>query len=117
MVDFRKLDSLGFDAESAKERFINSEEFYFSCMKIYLRANDIENLTELCREQDWAKALECVHMMKGSTGNLALNGLFSHYSRMTELFRVGEPEKAVEMLPEAQNMEKKLRAAAGPLGE
>lgn len=87
MVDFHKLRELGFDSENAKERFLGSEEFYFSCMKIYIRANDIAKLTELCRACDWENALECVHTMKGSTGNLALYGLYSHYSAMTDLFR------------------------------
>ena len=91
MVDFHKLRELGFDSENAKERFLGSEEFYFSCMKIYIRANDIAKLTELCRACDWENALECVHTMKGSTGNLALYGLYSHYSAMTDLFRSGEP--------------------------
>lgn len=113
MVDFRQLDALGFDSASAKERFIGSEEFYFSCLKIYLRADEISRLTELCGAGQWDKALQCVHMMKGSTGNLALNGLFGHYSAMTELFRAGEPEKAAGMLPQAQQMEAALRAAAG----
>ena len=94
MVDFHKLRELGFDSENAKERFLGSEEFYFSCMKIYIRANDIAKLTELCRACDWENALECVHTMKGSTGNLALYGLYSHYSAMTDLFRSGEPLKA-----------------------
>ena len=53
MVDFHKLRELGFDSETAKERFLGSEEFYFSCMKIYIRANDIAKLTELCRACDW----------------------------------------------------------------
>lgn len=66
MVDFHKLRELGFDSENAKERFLGSEEFYFSCMKIYIRANDIAKLTELCRACDWENALECVHTMKGS---------------------------------------------------
>lgn len=89
MVDFHKLRELGFDSENAKERFLGSEEFYFSCMKIYIRANDIAKLTELCRACDWENALECVHTMKGSTGNLALYGLYSHYSAMTRPFPLG----------------------------
>lgn len=93
MVDFHKLRELGFDSENAKERFLGSEEFYFSCMKIYIRANDIAKLTELCRACDWENALECVHTMKGSTGNLALYGLYSHYSAMTDLFRAGDGRK------------------------
>ena len=116
MVDFHKLRELGFDSENAKERFLGSEEFYFSCMKIYNRANDIAKLTELCRACDWENALECVHTMKGSTGNLALYGLYSHYSAMTDLFRAGEPLKAASMLPEAQEMEEKMRSAAGFYG-
>lgn len=116
MVDFRKLGELGFDAESAKERFLGSEDFYFSCMKIYIRANDIARLTELCRACDWENALECVHMMKGSTGNLALDGLYSHYSAMTDFFRAGEPLKAASLLPQAQAMEEKMRSAAGFYG-
>ena len=75
MVDFHKLRELGFDSENAKERFLGSEEFYFSCMKIYIRANDIAKLTELCRACDWENALECVHTMKGSTGNLAYSDI------------------------------------------
>ena len=86
MVDFHKLRELGFDSENAKERFLGSEEFYFSCMKIYIRANDIAKLTELCRACDWENALECVHTMKAS------------------------------MLPEAQEMEEKMRSAAGFYG-
>ncbi|HCS02776.1 MAG TPA: hypothetical protein DIV52_10195 [Ruminococcaceae bacterium] len=116
MVDFHKLRELGFDSENAKERFLGSEEFYFSCMKIYIRANDIAKLTELCRACDWENALECVHTMKGSTGNLALYGLYSHYSAMTDLFRSEEPLKAASMLPEAQEMEEKMRSAAGFYG-
>lgn len=116
MVDFHKLRELGFDSENAKERFLGSEEFYFSCMKIYIRANDIAKLTELCRACDWENALECVHTMNGSTGNLALYGLYSHYSAMTDLFRSGEPLKAASLLPEAQEMEEKMRSAAGFYG-
>ena len=116
MVDFHKLRELGFDSENAKERFLGSEEFYFSCMKIYIRANDIAKLTELCRACDCENALECVHTMKGSTGNLALYGLYSHYSAMTDLFRSGEPLKAASLLPEAPEMEEKMRSAAGFYG-
>ena len=116
MVDFHKLRELGFDSENAKERFLGSEDFYFSCMKIYIRANDIAKLTELCRACDWENALECVHTMKGSTGNLALYGLYSHYSAMTDLFRAGKPLKAASLLPEAQEMEEKMRSAAGFYG-
>lgn len=54
--------------------------------------------------------------MKGSTGNLALFGLYSHYSAMTDLFRAGEPLKAASLLPEAQEMEEKMRSAAGFYG-
>ena len=85
-------------------------------MKIYIRANDIAKLTELCRACDWENALECVHTMKGSTGNLALYGLYSHYSAMTDLVRSGEPLKAASLLPEAQEMEEKMRSAAGFYG-
>lgn len=113
MVDFRRLGELGFDPETAKERFLGSEEFYFACIKIYIRNNDIARLSELCAARDWERALDCVHTMKGSAGNLALNGMFSHYSAMTELFRAGEPEKAASLLPQAQSMERTLRSAAG----
>ena len=117
MVDFRKLDELGFDPASAKERFLGREELYFSCLKIYIRTNDIARLTELCSTKNRDEAVKCVHTMKGSTGNLALNSMYALYSKMTELFRAGEPEKAVSMLPRALEMEEKLRAAAGITAE
>mgnify|MGYP002582747115 CR=1 FL=1 len=116
MVDFRQLDELGIDEAEARERFMDSEEFYSACMKIYIRTNNIAKLSALCAAGDWAGALDCVHTMKGSTGNLALYGLYSHYSAMTDLFRSGEPLKAASLLPEAQEMEEKMRSAAGFYG-
>ena len=35
---------------------------------------------------------------------------------MTDLFRSGEPLKAASLLPEAQEMEEKMRSAAGFYG-
>lgn len=53
---------------------------------------------------------------EGLHRNLALYGLYSHYSAMTDLFRSGEPLKAASLLPEAQEMEEKMRSAAGFYG-
>ena len=36
--------------------------------------------------------------------------------KMTDLFRAGEPLKAASLLPEAQEMEEKMRSAAGFYG-
>lgn len=113
MVDFRQLDELGIDEAEARERFMDSEEFYSACMKIYIRTNNIAKLSALCAAGDWAGALDCVHTMKGAVGNLSLKKLYKHYAEMTDFFRDGEPEKAADMLSDALLMESVMRRAAG----
>ena len=113
MIDFKKLEKLGVDRCEAEKRFLGSQEFYLKCIFIYFRTNDISLLERLCAEKDWQKALKCVHALKGSAGNMAFRRLYEIYAQMTDDFRAGEPEKALELLPAAVELEKALREAAG----
>ena len=113
MVDFSELERLGLDRREVQERFGGKESFFIKCMTIYFNTNNIERLEELCAAGNWDEALECVHTMKGSVGNLAFMPLFDIYCGMTEAFRDGMPQKAAEMLPGAVELERELRAAAG----
>lgn len=113
MVDFKRLESLGYDSVCAEKRFRGSEEFYTACMNIYFHTDDISRLERLCRDKCWDEALDCVHTLKGASGNLAFTTLYNIYSDMTEHFRAGNPEKALTMLKSARELENALREAAG----
>ena len=113
MVDFDRLEALGYDPKQVEKRFMGKWEFYEKCINIYFNTNDIARLEQLCAEKDWDNALECVHALKGSAGNMAFVPLYEIYSEMTENFRAGEPEKATALLPSAVELEKSLREAAG----
>ncbi|MGN1108859.1 MAG: Hpt domain-containing protein [Oscillospiraceae bacterium] len=92
---------------------MGNQDFYIRCLNIYFRTNDIARLEQFCAQKDWQQAFKCVHTLKGSAGNMALERLYEIYSEMTEYFRSGDAEDAVKLLPAAVELEKALREAAG----
>ncbi|MGN1338723.1 MAG: Hpt domain-containing protein [Oscillospiraceae bacterium] len=113
MVDMDRMVELGLNLDQASKRFLGNRDFHMKCIKIYFDTNDIALLEQLCADKNWSKAMECAHTLKGSSGNMAFETLFRIYSEMTDLFRAGENEAAVALLPSAVELEKGLREAAG----
>ena len=112
-MDLEKMEQLGFDLKTAQKRFQGNMSFFEKCINIYFKTNDIARLERLCSEENWQEALKCVHSLKGSAGNMAFMKLYKIYSDMTESFRAGDVENALELLSVAVELEKALREAAG----
>lgn len=112
-MDLEKMELLGLDRKTAEKRFQGNMSLFERCVNIYFRTNEIANLERLCVEKNWQQAQQCVHSLKGSAGSMAFIRLYDIYSEMTENFRDGEPQEALERLPAAVELEKALREAAG----
>lgn len=52
------------------------------------------------KNEDWEEAFRAAHTLKGVCQNLGFTRLYRSISAMTELFRGGKREEAVQMLPQ-----------------
>lgn len=85
MID--KLKNLGADIEEAMRRFQGNEALY---KRLLLKFPDQAvklNATALFEAEDYDKALENVHTLKGLAANLSLANLYEAYSEVVDFLR------------------------------
>ncbi len=107
MKDWKeRLREYGADLEGAMERLGDDWEFYYSCL-VYLWQDEqyvfLQNHWErvqygevqLCTDE----VFDAVHTLKGVTGNLGLNPLYTVLSQLTEELRAGREAGARACYP------------------
>lgn len=95
-----ELNALGVDTEDALKRFMNNAPLYERMLgKLPENIRKLEVLP-FFEAQDYQKALENAHTLKGVTGNLSLTPLYRAYADIVSLLRTNQPEKARNVLEE-----------------
>ena len=84
---FLDMVSWGFDKDGALERFLGDEELYVSCLNSFVKDLEISDLEEAISKKEYKKVFEISHSIKGVSGNLGLNPIFSSSSDIVELVR------------------------------
>ena len=80
-----KIQLLGADLEDAMRRFQGNEALY---KRLLLKFPD------QAAKENYDKALENVHTMKGLAANLSLSNLYDAYSEVVDLLRSGKYTEA-----------------------
>lgn len=85
MID--KLKNLGADIEDAMRRFQGNEGLYKRLLVKFPEQAQNLNAAEYFEKEDYEKALENVHTLKGLAANLSLANLYEAYSEVVNLLR------------------------------
>ena len=101
---FDELKSLGVDVDEGKERVMGDADLYTMMLDMFVTAIDT---TPIQPEDFDAPALDDliakVHTLKGTTGNLSIQPLFTRYTKSLGLLREGKAAEAkatyLELLP------------------
>ena len=99
-----ELKGLGVDVDEGMERVMNDKDLYTMMLDMFVTAIDT---TPIQPEDFDGGALDDVigkiHTLKGTTGNLSIQPLFTRYTQSLTLLREGKPAEAkaayLELLP------------------
>ena len=108
---FDELKSLGVDVDEGKERVMGDEDLYTMMLDMFVTAIDT---TPIQPEDFDGGALDDliakVHTLKGTTGNLSIQPLFTRYTQSLGLLREGKSAQAKEVYLELLPLQNKILA-------
>lgn len=87
-----KLVALGCDVAGAMDRFLEDEEFYFSCYDKFMEDPGFAQLKNELNDHDVKAAFDCAHALKGVIANLGLSSLYDRIVEIVEPLRAGTDE-------------------------
>jgi len=86
-MEFKDLSDWGVDLKETLSRFIDDKDFYVSCLHIFTSEDEFEVLDDSIKKEDYQKAFEVAHSLKGLTGNLGLTPLYEKLCIFVESLR------------------------------
>ncbi len=92
----------GGDYDAVLGRF-HREETIRKFVYKFLDDKSFELLETSIKNEDYEEALRAVHTLKGISQNFSFTRLFESSDAMTKLFRAGDNEKAVDLMPQVSN--------------
>lgn len=98
----RSLSIWGADIDGAVRRFAGNEALYKKFLYKFLQDKTYESLSEAVKNGDTEEAMRASHTLKGITGNLGLNPLFSLCSDYVNAIRSGELSKLPDLYEKNQ---------------
>ena len=103
-----ELSGLGVDTNDAIARFMGNSELYESMLKKFPKAVEDAPVLAYAQSEDYETATSNAHALKGVTGNLSLTPLYDRYTRIVDMYRESNFEKANELLDETLEVQKKF---------
>lgn len=83
------------DMESALNRVRGNKVLYRRMLDMLLAATEFQTLEDNLAANDYVKAAETAHTIKGMTGNLSLPAIFESSTALMQQLRQGPPEEAL----------------------
>jgi HPt (histidine-containing phosphotransfer) domain-containing protein len=77
------------DLETALSRVNGKTAMYKRLLQLFLKSGEFASLEESLTQQDYPRAAEVAHAIKGMTGNLALNLLFETSAKLMAELKEG----------------------------
>ncbi|MEG0330221.1 MAG: Hpt domain-containing protein [Longicatena sp.] len=105
-----KLKAYGADVDGAMERFLEDIELYQSCFNTYLEDEAFVKLGEALNKQEYDRAFEYAHTLKGITGNMGLTPLYQVICSMVEDLRIHKNDQLVLYYTEIMKQLELLKA-------
>ena len=82
-----RLWGQGAEIEGIMERFLGDEVFYVDCFKEFIQDQNFVELRKAIETQNYGRAYECAHALKGVAGNLGLIPLYCSASDIVYALR------------------------------
>lgn len=86
----KALADYGVDFEDAMERFVDDEELYIECLRLFLADDNFTALEKAMAENDAQQAFHAAHGLKGVAANLALRPMQAAIAAIVESLRAGK---------------------------
>lgn len=96
----QQLKEHGCNVEAGIRRFLGKEYLYCRCLKEFLKDSTMQEAEEAYLAGDSGTAMEKVHMLKGSCGNLEFARAYEITCQMMDLHRAGKTREAMTLMPE-----------------
>lgn len=98
-MDEQKLLKAGINYEAGLQRFSGKRELYEKFLNKFPEDESYGNMEKALKAGDWDQAFCHAHTLKGLSGNLSMDELYTHLIPFVEALRDNETEK-VEALAE-----------------
>lgn len=85
----KRMEDYGADMTGAMERFMDDEELYGKCLELFVADKNFETLGEELRQEDFQKAFNAAHTLKGVAANLGLTPMLTALTEIVEPLRGG----------------------------
>lgn len=82
-----RLRAYGADMDGAMARFIQDENLYAKCFRMFLADPSFAELGDALSKKDYTAAFNAAHTLKGVAGNLGLTPLYNTVCDMVEPLR------------------------------
>ena len=79
--------------DEALGRVRGNKKLYRRMLGLFLASEEFTALEEHLLQQDYAKAADVAHGIKGMTGNLSLSQLFKTSTHLMDILRQGAPDE------------------------
>jgi len=81
------LSDWGVNLKETLSRFVDDKDFYISCLNTFTTEEGFEDLKDAMKSENYTKAFEVSHSLKGLTGNLGLTPLYETICSFVENLR------------------------------
>lgn len=95
-----KLLKCGMNIEVTLDRFMGSEDLLIKFLKKFLADDNYQKLIDSVQAQDFEKAFNASHTLKGVSANLGLDSLNLSTQKIVEKFRAKDYTNYEDMLDE-----------------
>ncbi len=96
-MNLEKLASCGIDTKSLLDRFMGNEALIDKFFKKFFLDSNYKNLKASLAINDFEKAYECSHTLKGMTGNMSMTLLHNLFCELTQSIK-SKNSKEVSMI-------------------
>ena len=108
-VLYSKLNDWGGDVSKARERLLEDDELYVSCLMKFAEDENFALLDSCMKKGDLKGAFDHAHAIKGVAGNLGLTPLFKAASKIVESLRANVNDNLDDMLEETMKLKDEFK--------
>lgn len=88
-MDITVLENYGVDAKKGLERCMGDLEFYEKLLSLFLNDDSFMRSKRAYEQKDYKEMFQCMHELKGASGNADLKMLYQAICPLVEILRFG----------------------------
>lgn len=108
MTLIEEMKAIGADTEDALSRFMGNDALYEKMLKKLPKVIEDTPVMSFAKSGDYETATSNAHALKGVTGNLSLTPLYSNYTTIVDLYRMGKNDEATALLSDTIELQQKF---------